>query len=178
MKIIIKLGILLAIMLNSLLGLSQSKSSKIYNMFSGKDGVSSISLSKSAITPFDVFLDDDTKEIILKIDRFRFLSYNEHKGKLLSEEVFDRIESELTGVEYFQIDPSEIDCRDCIDDWNDNNVRLIGRGNRQTMNEFHILVLDNRNCILFSFYGNFSINDINSCAKFSHTAKINISTSN
>ena len=122
--------------------------------------------------------DNDTKEIILKIDRFRFLSYNEHKGKLLSEEVFDRIESELTGVEYFQVDPSEIDCRDCIDDWNDNNVRLIGRGNRQTMNEFHILVLDNRNCILFSFYGNFSINDINSCAKFSHTAKINISTSN
>jgi hypothetical protein len=175
MNIIMKLGIFLAILLSSLFGFSQSKSNKVYDKFSGKEGVSSISLSKSAITPFEIFFDDDTKKVICKMERFRFMSYDENKGKLSSNDVFDRITNEFGSAEYFSIDQAELNCKNCKGNWNDENIRLWGRGNRTSMDEFHLLVIDNNNCILFSFYGSFSIDDINKCADFSNTANLKIS---
>jgi hypothetical protein len=175
MNIVIKLGIFLSLFLSSLLGFSQSKSNKIYDMFSGKEGVSSISLSKSAIAPFEIFFDDDTKKVIYKMERFRFISYDENKGRLSTSDVFERINNELNSSEYFTIDPSELNCKNCRGNWSDDTMRLWGRGNRSSMDEFHILVIDKNNCILFSFYGDISIEDINKCADFSNTAKINIS---
>jgi hypothetical protein len=174
MNILIKLGIFLAVLLSSILGFAQSRSNKVYDMFSGKDGVSSVSLSKSAIAPYDIFFDDDTKKVIYKMDRFRFLTYNENKGRLRADDVFERIVNELNSVEYFTIDPSELNCKNCKGNWNDENTRLFGRGNRSSMDEFHILVIDNNTCLLFSFYGNISIEDINKCADFSNNAKLNI----
>ena len=58
MNFLMKLGIFLAVMLSSLLGLAESKSDKIYDMFTGKDGITSISFSKSAIKPFEIFKTD------------------------------------------------------------------------------------------------------------------------
>jgi len=175
MNILIKLGIFLAVVLSSLIGFAQSKSNKVYDMFSGKEGVSSVSLSKSAITPFEIFFDDDTKKVIYKMDRFRFLSYDDNKGRLQSDDVFERITNELNSVEYFTIDPTELNCKNCKGNWNDENIRLFGRGDRSSMDEFHILVIDNDNCMLFSFYGDITIEDINKCADFSNNAKFNIS---
>jgi hypothetical protein len=175
MNILIKLGIFLAVFLCTLMGFSQSKSNKVYDMFSGKDGVSSISLSKSAIVQFDLFFDDDTKEVVSKIDRFRFMSYDENKGKLRSYQVYERISTEFSSVDYFSIDPSELDCKNCSDKWNNNEVKLWGRGDRVSMSEFHILLTDNNNCLLFSFYGDITIDDINKCADFGNTAQMSTS---
>jgi len=175
MKILIQIGIFLAILLSSLFTTAQSKSNKVYDLFSGKEGVSSISLSKSAITPFEIFLDEESKKVVYKMERFRFLSYDEGKGQLRKYDVFQRITDELTTNEYFNIDPGELNCKNCRGSWNDDEIKLFGRGNRSAMNEFHILVIDNNNCMLFSFYGDITIEDINNCANFSNTAKINIS---
>jgi hypothetical protein len=174
MNFIIKLGILLAIMLSTLLGLAESKSDKIYDMFNGKDGVSSISFSKSAVKPFEMFFDDESKKVIYKMEQIRFLAYDQDKGDLSSENVFTRILKELNGKGYFEIDPKEIDCKNCKIDWSEDKIRLIGHGNKLSMNELHIIAIDNKSCLLFSFYGDISIDDINNCTKFSKSAKVNI----
>jgi hypothetical protein len=175
MKILIKLGIFLAIMLSSLLGLSESKSDKIYALFNGKDGVTSLSFSKSATKPFEMFFDDDSKKVIYKMEQIRLLAYDQNKGTLSINNVFGRIKKELSGNSYFEIDPKEIDCKNCKTDWDEENVRLIGHGSRSSMNEFHILIIDQNSCLLFSFYGDITVEDITNCSKFSKSAKINIS---
>jgi hypothetical protein len=175
MKILIQIGIFLAIFLISLFTTAQSRSSKVHDLFAGKEGVSSISLSKSAITPFEIFLDEETKKIIYKMERFRLLSYDEGKGQLRKHDVFQRITDELTTAEYFTIDPGELNCKNCRGNWNGDTVKLFGRGTRSAMNELHILVIDNNNCMLFSFHGDITVEDINNCANFSNTAKVNIS---
>ena len=174
MKIILKLGIYLAIMLSTLLGKAQTKSDKIYDLFNGKDGVISFSFSKSVIKPFDIFLDDESKKVIYKMKEVRFLSYDQSKGSLSCNDVFIRILKELNGDNYFFIDPDEINCENCKTDWNKENIRLIGHGTKKSMNEFHIVVIDNNSCLLFSFFGDITIDDINKCAKFSKSAKVNI----
>jgi len=169
-----KLGIFLAVMLSSLLGMAESKSDKIYNMFNGKDGVTSLSFSKSAIKPFEIFFDDESKKVIYKMEQVRFMAYEEGKGDLSSNDVFNRILKELDGNSYFSIDPDEINCDNCKNGWKEENIRLIGHGKRTMMNEFHIVVIDNNSCLLFSFFGNITVDDINNCAKFSKSAKVNI----
>jgi hypothetical protein len=109
------------------------------------------------------------------MERFRFMSYDEAKGTLRTHDVFQRITDELTTIDYFTIDPGEINCKNCKENWNENEMKLFGRGNRSAMDEFHILMIDNLSCILFSFYGDITIEDINNCANFSNTAKMNIS---
>jgi len=169
-----KLGIFLAVMLSSLLGLAESKSDKIYDMFTGKDGITSISFSKSAIKPFEIFFDEESKKVIYKMEKIRFMAYDQSKGELTNNDVFKRILRELDGNSYFLIDPDKINCENCKTDLNKENIRLIGHGNMNTMNEFHIVVIENNSCLLFSFYGDITIDDINNCTKFSKSAKINI----
>jgi len=174
MKILVKLGIFLAVLLNSLLGLAESKADRVYNMFNGKEGVTSLSFSKSAIKPFEIFFDEESKKVIYKMEKIQFLTYDQNKGELSSNDAFNRILKELSGNGYFLIDPDKIDCEDCKTNWKNENIRLIGNGNESNMNEFHLLVIDNDSCLLFSFFGEITIEDINNCTRFSKSAKVNI----
>lgn len=172
MQIIHKLGILLAIMLSALVGSAQSKSDKLYDMFSGKDGVTSISFTKSILKPFEIFLDEDTEKVMYKMKKIRFMAYNEDKGDLNANKVYERMLRELDGGAYFEIDPDEIECDDCdIHFESDDDVHLIGHGKRKNMDEFHVVIYDNDNCILFSFYGDITIEDLKECGKFTRTTK-------
>lgn len=172
MKIFLKLGIFLALTLTSLLGVAESKSARIYDMFSGKDGVITLSFSKSFLEPFELFLDDDTKKVIYQMEKVRFLAYNEDKGKLESEMVYDKIITQLSGSPYFEIDPDDLDCDDCnIHVESDDELTLIGHGTSKKMNEFHALIYDGDDCILFSFYGDISVEDLKQCSKFTQSTK-------
>lgn len=175
MNTIAKLGMFIAIMLTSLISSAQSKSDKIYDMFSGKDGVTSLSFSKLLLEPFEFFLDDDTKKVIYQMEKIRFMMYNEEKGDLSAHDVYDRIQKQLKGASYFNIDPDEIDCEDCdinIEADGDDELLLIGHGNRSKMDEFHIILSDEGDqCFLISFYGDISIDDLKECAKFSSSSK-------
>lgn len=57
-----KLGMLLAMLLGSIFSNAQSKPDKTYYKYTEIEGVTSLSFSKSAIDPFDVFIDDNTKK--------------------------------------------------------------------------------------------------------------------
>lgn len=172
MKLLIKLGILLAIMLNSLFGLAQSKSDKLYDMFAGKDGVVSISFSKSVIKPFEVFIDDETQKVIYNMEKIRFMSYNEKKGDLNAYNVYERIQKELKGGGYFEIDTKEINSDEVnLKFDNDDDVKLIGHGKKDKMDEFHLVTFDNELCLIFSFYGKITIEDIEEIGRFSHSAR-------
>jgi hypothetical protein len=175
MKIIIQLGVALALLLSSLLGLAESKADKIYDMYSGRAGFTTLSFSRSTLAPYEIFFDDNTKTVVEKIDRVRFLVYDQKKGKHNNDEVFDRAVSVITAPGYFFIDPSEIDCRDCSNNWNDNDLRIVGFGSRAEMSELHIIVVDKETVALFSFYGKLSMDEINNCMMFSNSSKFNIS---
>lgn len=172
MKILIKLGILLAMMLSSLFGLAQSQSNRLYDMFEGKDGVVSIGFSKSVIKPFEVFIDEDTKKVIYNMEKIRFMSYNEKKGDLDAYKGYERFQKELKGSGYFEIDPEEINSKDAnIDLQFDDEVKLIGHGKKDIMDEFHIVTFDNELCLIFSFYGKITIEDIKEFGRFSHSTR-------
>ncbi|HPB06340.1 MAG TPA: DUF4252 domain-containing protein [Prolixibacteraceae bacterium] len=108
MSFFVKLGILLAMIMASIVGTAQNATKKVYDMFEGKDGVSSMSLSKSAMSSYEMFLDDDTKDVLSKLTMFRFLNYDENDGQLTSQNVFDRIANEFNSSGYFTITSSEI----------------------------------------------------------------------
>lgn len=171
MNFLYKLGILLAIMLSSLLGLAQSKADKLYDTFSGKDGIVTLSFSKSVIKPLEIFMDDDTKKVIYKMKKISFMSYNENKGDLYAFNVYERILKELKGGSYFRIDPEEFDCDDCDIDIEGDDVIFIGHGVKKDMDEFHIVAFDNEMCLLFSFYGDITVDDLKECGRFSSTTK-------
>ncbi|NQU51388.1 MAG: DUF4252 domain-containing protein, partial [Bacteroidetes bacterium] len=63
---------------------AQSKSDKMYDAFSGKDGVSNFSFSKSMIDAIDIDLgdDNDEKNVTGDLNGIRFMSYNPQKGAI------------------------------------------------------------------------------------------------
>jgi hypothetical protein len=168
MNFIYKLGILLAMLLASVTGKAQSQSDKIYEMFSGKDGVSSISFSKSAIKPFEMYIDEKTKKVLYNMEKIRFLHYNGKKGKLSALNVFSRMKSELNGVDYFEIDQHEISTKH--DDFSDfDQIGFFGRGNRYEMDEFHVVIFDDETSILLSFYGPITVEDLKELGNFTQS---------
>ena len=70
-----------------LISVAQSKSDKMYDAFSGKDGVSNFSYSKSMIDAIDIDLgDEDEKNVTGDLHQIRFMSYNPKKGGLSGPE--------------------------------------------------------------------------------------------
>lgn len=170
MNLLYKLGILLAMLLASVTGKAQSQSDKIYEMFSGKDGISSISFSKSAIKPFEVYLDDKTKKVLYSMEKIRFLHYNAKKGKLSALNVFSRVKSELNGVDYFEIDQHEISTEH--NDFSEfDQIALYGRGNRYEMDEFHVVIFEDETSILLSFYGPITVEDLKELGNFTQSTQ-------
>lgn len=67
---------------------AQSKSDKMYDTFSGKDGISNFSFSKNMIDAIDLDLGDDENEKKVTGDLYQisFISYNPEKGELSGSE--------------------------------------------------------------------------------------------
>ncbi len=175
MNTILKLGIVIATFLASLVAHAESKSDKVYNLFSGKEGVTYISFSKSVIKPFEVFFDEESKKVIYKMEKVRFMHYNKEKGKLKISEVTERIVRVFDDPEYFTLDPNEFDFKNNNQDKEWDEVKMLGRGEKSKMNELHIIASDEDGCVIFSFYGDIKIEDVRSCTKFSRSTNINIS---
>lgn len=170
MNLLYKLGIMLAMLLASVTGKAQSQSDKIYEMFTGKEGVSSISFSKSAFKPFEIYLDDKTKKVLYSMEKIRFLHYNGKKGKLSALNVFGRVKSELNGVDYFEIDQHEISTEHS--DFSEfDQIALYGRGNRYEMDEFHVVIFEDETSILLSFYGPITVEDLKELGNFTHSTQ-------
>jgi hypothetical protein len=135
---------------------AQSKSSKIYDAFSGKEGVSQFSFTGKMIDAINLDLSDDENEeknVTGDLHEIRFLSYNPQKGDLSGSEFIKKATSFLTSP-YKKFEDDEPD---------DDNAEIWLLGGKKKFTECHLLINNTRDDqlhFIVSFYGDFTVNDL------------------
>ena len=151
----IKITLAAIIIIASQFANAQSKSDKMYDVFSGNDGVSSFSFSKSMIDAIDLDLgDDDEKNVTGDLHRIRFMSYNPEKGNLSGSDFINKA-TNLLPSQYNKFEDKEID--------DDEDVEIWLLGKKKKFTECHVFVKnedDNQMRFIVSFYGDFNVNDL------------------
>jgi hypothetical protein len=153
MKTITTIIFALALLLVSLITGAQSKADKIYDVFSGRDGVTNFTFSKNMIDAIDIDLgeNDDERTVTGDLHKIRFLSYNPTKGDLSADEFTKKAINMLPSV-YKKYEE---------DDDDDAEIWLLGKKKKYT--ECHVFTKGENNenfRIIVSFYGDFNVNDI------------------
>lgn len=149
------LGLLLATLLSS----AQSKSDKIYDAFEDKDGVSSFTFTKNMTDAFNIDLGDDgeEKEVSGDLHKIRFMSYNPEKGEM-SGEAFIRKSVAMLPSNYKKYE----------DDEDDSDAEIWLLGGKKNYSECHVFIRNDNpsgNSFLVSFYGDFTVNDLEGLKK-------------
>ncbi|SHJ74034.1 protein of unknown function [Tangfeifania diversioriginum] len=153
-KVIFIIGFLLA----SLLLSAQSKSDKIYDTFSGKEGVTNFSFNKNMIDAVDIDLNDENQHVSGDLHEIRFLSYNPEKGELSGPEFLEKAIALLPSSYKKYEDPE--------DDDSDAEIWLRGRGKKYS--ECHVFIKNEDpegNRFVISFYGDFNVDDLDGLKK-------------
>ena len=153
MKTITTIIFALAFLLASLLAGAQSKSDKIYDVFSGRDGVMNFTFTKNMIDAIDIDLGEDGEEksVTGDLHKIRFLSYNPNKGDLSAEQ-FTQKAIAMLPAQYKKYEE---------DDDDDAEIWLLGK--KKKYSECHVFTKGENNSsmrIVVSFYGAFTVNDI------------------
>jgi len=139
---------------------AQSKSDKMYDLFSGKDGVSNFSFSKNMIDAIDIDLgeDDDERNVTGDLHQIRFMSYNPDKGSLSGSEFIKKAKGML---------PSQYKKYESEDDEDDDaEIWLLGK--KKKFSECHVFINneeDDQMRFVVSFYGDFNVNDLEGLKK-------------
>jgi len=160
MKTITTLIFALAFMLASLLTGAQSKSDKMYDVFSGNDGVTNFSFSKSMIDAIDIDLgeDGDERNVTGDLTQIRFMSYNPEKGSLSGPEFIKKALGMLPSqYKKYEEDGDEED---------DAEIWLLGK--RKKFTECHVFIKNeepDQMRFVVSFYGDFTVNDLEELKK-------------
>ena len=139
---------------------SQSKSDKMYDTFSGKDGISNFSFSKNMIDAIDLDLgdDEDEKNVSGDLHQISFISYNPDKGDFSGSE-FTKKAIALLPASYKKLDIEE-------DDDTDAEIWLLGK--KKKFEECHIFIKNDEEDqmrFVVSFFGDFTVNDIENLKK-------------
>lgn len=154
MKTIITIIFALAFFLATLLTSAQSKSDKVYDAFSGKEGITNFTFSKEMIDAIDIDLGDDGEEknVTGDLHKIKFLSYNPNKGSLSGGD-FTQKAIGLLPSQYKKYEAA-------TDDDNDAEIWLLGKRKKYT--ECHVFTKGegNSNRFIVSFYGDFNVDDI------------------
>ncbi|GEM_PF-434128 len=134
---------------------AQSKSYKMYDAFSNKDGVSNFSFSKNMIDAIDIDLgdDDEEKSVTGDLTQIRFMSYNPEKGDLTGPQFLKKAISYLPKTTYKKFE----------DDSDDDDAEIWLMSKKKKFQECHVFVKnENQNGMQFvvSFYGDFTVNDL------------------
>lgn len=139
---------------------AQSKSDKMYDTFSDKEGVSNFSFSKSMIDAIDIDLGNDDKErnVTGDLHQIRFMSYNPEKGNLSGSEFTKKAIRLLpSGYKRFE-EENDVD--------NDIEIWLLGK--KKKFKECHVFIKnenDNQRRFVVSFFGDFTVNDLENLRK-------------
>ena len=137
---------------------AQSKSDKIYDVFSGKDGVSNFSFSKNMIDAIDIDLgDEDEKNVTGDLHRIRFMLYNPKKGSLNGPDFTQKA---------IKLLPSQY--KKYIDDDEDSDAVIYLLGGKKKFSECHVFITNERDDqlrFLISFFGDFTVNDLDGLKK-------------
>lgn len=134
---------------------AQSKSDKMYDVFSGKDGISNFSFSKNMIDAIDLDLgnDGDEKNVSGDLHRISFMSYNPEKGSLSGANFTKKAIALLPGS-YKKLD---------IEEGDDTDAEIWLLGKRKKFKECHIFIQNEEKGqmrFVVSFFGDFTVNDI------------------
>ncbi len=155
MKTIIAIFFALGMFLASLVTDAQSKSDKMYNAFENKDGVINFSFSKNKSDAFNIDLGDDGKgqNVTGDLHQVRFMSYNPRKGDISGSEFTHKAIGYLPKSAYKKYKDDDGDA--------DAEIWLLGK--KRKFKECHVFTKsDNDDQLRFvvSFYGDFTVNDI------------------
>lgn len=138
---------------------AQSKSDKIYNVFSGKDGVSNFSFSKNMIDAIDIDLgDDNEKNVTGDLHQIRFMSYNPKKGSLSGPDFTQKAIKLLPSQYKKYVD----------EDDDDSDVVIYLLGGKKKFTECHVFVTNEEDAqmrFIVSFFGDFTVNDLDGLKK-------------
>jgi hypothetical protein len=138
----------------------QSKSDKMYDAFENKDGISSFSFSKNMIDAINLDLgeDGDEKSVTGDLNKIRFMSYNPEKGDLSGPQFLEKAIGYLPKSAYHKFE----------DDDSDSDAEIWLMGGRKKFQECHVFVRnenDNQMQFVVSFYGDFTVNDLEKLRK-------------
>ncbi len=139
---------------------AQSKSDKLYETLSNEDGVLNLSFSKNMENIVNLDLGDDENEQNVTGDlyRVRFMSYNPKKGRFSGAEFQKKAVSMLPSKYKKYHDP----------EGEDPNTEIWLLGGKQKFKECHLFVKneeDDQMCFVVSFYGDFTVNDLDGLKK-------------
>lgn len=159
MNTIAKIFFIIGFLLATLLLSAQSKSDRLYDTFSDKEGITNFSFSKNMIDAIDIDLGDDGEErqVTGDLKEIRFLSYNPEKGQLSGQEFTEKAISML---------PSSYKKYEEEGDDSDTEIWLLG--SKKKYKECHLFVKNEKgkgNRFVVSFYGNFKVNDLDGLKK-------------
>jgi len=134
---------------------AQSKSDKMYDVFANKDGISSFTFSKNMIDAINLDLgeDGDKKSVTGDLHQIRFMSYNPEKGDLSGTVFIEKAIGYLPKSAYNKYE----------DDDDDSNTEIWLMGGKKKFQECHVFVRneeDSQMQFVVSFYGDFTVNDL------------------
>ena len=140
----------------SISGKAQSKSEKMYDVFSNRDGITDISFSKTMIGGIDLDLGDDgeEKQVTGDLHRIRFMSYNPEKGDLSGHEFIKKAVDYLPKSSYKKYKDKDGEVE---------GAEIWLMGHKKKYKECHVFVKnDNPDglCFVVSFFGDFKVDDI------------------
>ena len=155
-----KFFIIALILFASQTGYTQSKSYKMYDAFSNKDGISSLSFSKNMIDAINLDLGDDgeKKTVTGDLHEIRFMSYNPEKGDLTGPQFMNKAKDYLPKSVYHKFE----------NDDEDSNTEIWLMGGKKKFSECHVFVKnenDEQMQFVVSFYGDFTVNDLEKLRK-------------
>lgn len=145
--------------LSQILG-AQSKSDKMYNAFSSNNAITSFTFSKNMIDAIDIDLGEngDEKNVTGDLHQIRFMSYNPEKGELSGSEFLEQAKGYLPKISYKKFE----------DDNEDTNAEIWLMGGKKNFQECHVFVRnedENQLHFVVSFYGDFTVNDLEKLRK-------------
>ena len=139
---------------------AQSKSDKMYDAFANKNGISSFTFSKNMIDAINIDLGEDgeEKKVTGDLHQIRFMSYNPEKGDLSGPQFLEKVTGYLPKSGYHKYE----------DDEGDSNTEIWLMGGKKKFQECHVFVRneeDNQMQFVVSFYGDFTVNDLEKLRK-------------
>ena len=139
---------------------AQSKSDKMYDAFSKDDAITSFAFSKNMIDAIDIDLGEngDEKKVTGDLHQIRFMSYNPEKGDLSGPEFLEKAKGYLPKISYQKFE----------DDDDDSDAEIWLMGGKKKFQECHVFVKnesDNHMQFVVSFYGDFTVNDLEKLKK-------------
>ena len=137
---------------------AQGKSDKMYDAFANKDGITSFTFSKNMIDAIDIDLGEngDEKNVTGDLHQIRFMSYNPEKGNLQGPEFLEKAKDYLPKSIYHKFEDE------------DSDAEIWLMGGKKKFQECHVFVRnesENHTQFVVSFYGDFTVNDLEKLRK-------------